>query len=640
MQAVSLWERLEPLLAEVERPSRYLNHEYNAVSQSGTAQRAAQRAKEPSLCVACVPAQPHLYRAALLYPDTYELGQANQAITILYRLINDLDGCVAERVFLPWIDLIALMREHDLPLFSLESTSPVASFDLLGITLPHELASTNILEALDLAGIPLHATQRGEDCPLVVGGGPGAFNPEPLAPFFDAFVIGEGEEATAELIAAHRAAMARGASREALLVALAGIEGVYVPTLYEPNSSGTLVPRNPRAPATVIKRVVANFDACPVVCDPPVPFAEVAHDRLAIEILRGCSRGCRFCQAGMIYRPVRERTADTIIDTVAHGLAATGFNEVALTSLSTTDHSQIAQILRRLNHLLSGTGIGVSIPSQRLDAFGVAMAQLVAGEKKAGLTFAPEAGTQRLRDIINKNVTEDDLLAAVERAYAAGWSRCKLYFMIGLPGETDDDVRGIAELANRAYAAAKDAVGEQRRGSARMSISVAIFVPKAHTPFQWEGQITRAEVERRIGLLRSAGLHKGIDLRWHDPATSRIEAALSRAGREAAALIERAWQHGACFDAWTERFNEGRWEAAAVDCGLSLAELAERDFAPDAPLPWEHIDSGVSRDFLLRELALSHAAATSADCSFASCIDCGVCPALDVAVTLGGKRRG
>jgi radical SAM family uncharacterized protein len=635
MPTDSLWERIEPLLLEVERPSRYLNHEYNAVAaladskmRTGTDSPGADKLDQ------------RLYRAALLYPDTYEIGQSNQAIAILYQLINALDGCIAERVFLPWVDMIARMRENDIPLFSLESASRVASFDLLGITLPHELAATNILEALDLAGMPRAAAERGDAYPLVLGGGPGAFNPEPLAPFFDAFAIGEGEELTTEVIAVHRKSLSRGDDRAAQLKALASVEGIYVPSRYELDASGAPVPRTPDVPARVPRRVVADFDACPVVCEPVVPFAEVAHDRLAVEVLRGCSRGCRFCQAGMIYRPVRERRADTIVDAVARGLVATGCDEVSLTSLSTTDHSQIEQILRRLNHLLAGSGTGLSIPSQRLDAFGVAMAQLVAGERKAALTFAPEAGTQRLRDVINKNVTEADLLAAISVAFAAGWSRCKLYFMIGLPGETDEDVRGIVELANRAYATARESVDEARRGNVRMSISVAIFVPKAHTPFQWGGQIAREEAARRIDLLRAPGLHKGISLHWHDPAASRIEAALSRAGREASALIEQAWRNGALFDAWSERFDEECWEQAAAACGLSLDALAGRTFAPDEALPWDHIDSGVSRDFLRRELAHSREGATSVDCSFASCIDCGVCPTLDVAVSLGGDRRG
>ncbi|MDR3037137.1 MAG: radical SAM protein, partial [Coriobacteriales bacterium] len=367
MGAQSLWEQIEPLLDHVERPSRYLNHEYNAFDGVGGARDAvatgdttthATPVPAPTGVGAAASAVAPLapqgdapvvapYRAALLYPDTYELGQSNQAIAILYHLINGLDGCAAERVYLPWVDMIALMRQKAIPLFTLESTDPVASFDLLGITLPHELAATNILEALDLAGIPLKAVDRTQAHPLVVGGGPCAFNPEPVAAFFDVIVIGEGEDVTPELIAAHRACMARHATRDELLATLATIDGVYVPSLYELDTHGVLVPRVPNAPHTVRKRVIADFDACPVVTNPVVPFAEVVHDRLTVEVLRGCTRGCRFCQAGMLYRPVRERTVDTIIDAVARGLANTGYEEVSLTSLSTTDHSQIEQILRR-----------------------------------------------------------------------------------------------------------------------------------------------------------------------------------------------------------------------------------------------------------------------------------------------------
>ena len=625
MQARSLWEKIEPLLVRVERPSRYINHEYHA---------ACALPQPPS-----EPQEPLPYRVALLYPDTYELGQSNQAIGILYDLINSQQGFAVERVFLPWVDMIALMRNEGIPLFTLENTAPVASFDLLGITLPHELAATNILEALDLAGIPLRSKDRTACHPIILAGGPVAFNPEPLAAFIDAFVIGEGEEVLIELVRKLRDCKQKSLSRREALLALGGIKGVYVPSFYEFDGTGALAPTHRQLPAVIQKRVIKDFATLPVIANPVVPYAEVAHDRLTLEIQRGCSRGCRFCQAGMIYRPVRERTADGIISAAACGLVSTGYGEVSLLSLSSTDHSQIQQILQRLNHLVSGTGISVSIPSQRLDAFGVEMAQLVAGERKAGLTFAPEAGTQALRDRINKNVTEDDLIEAVQRAFEAGWRRCKLYFMIGLPGETDDDVRGIAEMSNRAYRAAKDAVPDSSRGAVRMSISVAVFIPKPHTPFQWEGQIALDEVRRRIGVLRAAGLHKGIDLHWHDPAASRIEAALSRAGREAADLLEQAWRLGALFDAWSEQFNEDFWLTAAQNSGLDLSVMAERCFEIDDVLAWDHIDSGVSKKFLVAEYARSQEGATSWDCSFEDCISCGACGHLGVRIQLGGEKR-
>ncbi len=644
----SVWPLIEPHLTKVERPSRYINHEYNAYS--GSPRQTNDHSchtdnhlshTRDSLCHSRAggnPSEHSRYRAAFLYPDTYEIGQSNAAIAILYQLVNTHEGCSAERVFLPWLDMIDVMRKHDIPLFALESATPVAGFDMFGITLPHTLAATNILEAIDLAGIPIKSCDRTLEHPLVVGGGPEAFNPEPLSSFFDAFMIGEGEEVLLEFVDTHRRCLDQRMSKAELLLELSKIEGVYIPSLYKLDHNA-LRPKDESIPTRINKRVIKDFDKLPPVTDPIVPFAEVAHDRLTIELLRGCTRGCRFCQAGMIYRPVRERSADMIIDSVARGLACTGFDEVSLVSLSSTDHSQIEQILKRLHRMLSGTGVGISLPSQRLDAFGIDMARLVAGEKKTGLTFAPEAGTQRLRDIINKNVTEKNLIDAVEQAYAAGWRRCKLYFMIGLPGETDEDIIGIAELANRAYAAAKDSVPDGQRGNVRMTVSVAVFVPKSHTPFQWGGQIAREEIDRRITVLRNAKMHKGIDLSWHDPATSRIEAAISRAGREASTLIEEVWRQGAKFDAWSERFNELLWENAADAVGLDISAMAERNYSIEEPLPWDHISCGVSKKFLAKEYDRSLAIETSTDCSFDRCIACGVCTDLDVDIKLGGESR-
>jgi radical SAM family uncharacterized protein len=577
---------------------------------------------------------------ALLYPDTYEVGQPNQAIAILYQLINDLEGCCAERVFLPWVDMIAALRQQGLPLFTLEGCRPVGDCDLLGITLPHELAASNISEALDLAGIPLLAAQRGAGDPLVIGGGPCAYNPEPFSVFFDAFAIGEGEELISEIIAVHRGWLSEGQPREELLLRLAAIPGVYVPALYSPDSNGALCPIRADLPAQISKRVLADFADFPSIAAPIVPFAEATHDRLNIEILRGCSRGCRFCQAGMTYRPVRERSADSIVAAAVQGLRCSGYDEVALTSLSSTDHSQIEQILRRLNAQLHGQAVSVSMPSQRLDAFGVAMAQLVAGEKKAGLTFAPEAGSQRLRDIINKNVTEDDLLQAVAQAFTAGWRRCKLYFMIGLPGERDEDVEAIVDLANKAFAAAHQAVPEAQRGQVRMSVSVAVFIPKAQTPFQWAGQLPLSEIERRVGLLRAAVLPRGINLNWHDPAASLIEAVLSRGGRELGPLIIEAWRNGARFDAWSEQFSLEPWLAAARQCGIDLDACAQREYPLDAVLPWSHISCGVDAGYLQAEYLQARSQQTTADCSFGSCTGCGVCNNLAARIELAGGQRG
>ena len=598
---LSLWSKIEPLLAHVEKPSRYIGSEFNSVYKADCD-----------------------YRAVFVYPDTYEIGASNQAISILYDVANRLDGVFAERAFLPWLDMISLLREQGIPLFSLESCSALGDFDLIGITIPHELAATNILEVLDLAGLPLRSSERGEGYPLVIGGGPGAINPEPLAGFFDAIAIGEGEELIAELIEVHRRLLAAGVSRQELLVALSAIEGVYVP--------GVVTSK------LVRRRVYQGFsDEIPLLS--LVPYCDIVHDRLAIELLRGCTRGCRFCQAGMTYRPVRERRSDLVVSAVTSLIDMSGFDEVSLTSLSSTDHSQIEPILRRLGERYRNTGISISIPSQRLDAFGVHMAELVSGEKKSGLTFAPEAGSQRLRDVINKNVTEDDLFSSVEAAFSAGWRRCKLYFMIGLPTETEEDVLAIADLVERAYRLAMDCLPTAQRGQVRMSVSVAVFVPKAATPFQWCGQLPMEEAERRIQLLRQAHLPKGVELNWHDPRSAQVEAALARGGREAGALVEAAWRAGGLFAAWTKQFDYEVWSSAAAACGLDLAEMAERVYLEHDELPWRHIDSGVSVEYLWREWQRALAGQTTEDCSFADCQDCGVC--VDgVDLVLAGVRHG
>ncbi len=604
-----LWPRLEPLLADAERPSRYLNHEYG-----------------------CVRKQDADFSFCMVYPDTYELGQANQALRILVNAVNAAPDLCAERAFLPAPEFCDVMRREGLSLFSIESCAPLAEFDAIGITLPHELAATNVLETLDLAGIPLHANERREDDPLVLGGGPCAYNPEPYAPFFDAISIGEGEEAVPEALTLIRRMRHKGAARAEILRALAREDGWYVPSLYrwcdeaEAQEAGSWIePVEEGLPTLIEKRLYEGFAQSSGWEPCIVPFAEAVHDRLNVEILRGCARGCRFCQAGMMYRPVRERSADNIVDSVLRGLAETGYDEVSLTSLSSTDHSQIADILTCLNKALDGKGVRISVPSQRLDAFGVDMAGLVAGQKKGGLTFAPEAGTQRLRDVINKNVTEDDLFGAIDAAFAAGWRRCKLYFMIGLPTETDDDIKGIASLAQRAYDRAKAAVAPEQRGSIRMSVSCALFVPKAQTPFQWDGQIAPEEALRRVNLLRHSVKYKAVDVRWHDPETSFVEAVMSRGGREAAAWVEAAWKRGARFDAWTECFDEQAWRDAAVECGIDPAAIAQTDYPTDRVMPWAHISTGVSTRFLACERKRAAEGQTTPDCTFGSCTGCGAC---------------
>lgn len=610
----SIWPLVEPLLKDVERPARYIDSEWGAA-----------------------PSNDASYRAALAYPDAYEVGMANQALSILYRILNDMPDVAAERTFVPWIDMADAMRRNGVPLFTLESCARVGDFDLFGITLPYELTYSNVLELLNLAGIPLRAADRTIANPLVVGGGPCAFNPEPVAPFFDAILVGEGEEAVSEIVQVHRDARDAGMGREETLRALAGISGVYVPALQGPiaKHSGA-----PRVPARVSKRVLADLGSFRAVTCPVVPYVDVVHDRATIEVLRGCTRGCRFCQAGMVYRPVRERTADSIVRDAVEALRCTGYEEVSLTSLSTSDHSQLEEVLRRLTRRLDGTGISISLPSLRVDAFSVDMARMVAAGRASGLTLAPEAGTQRMRDVINKNVTEEDLIGTIQHAFEAGFRRVKLYFMIGLPGETDEDIAGIGSLVGRVLKTAREAVPPDQRGSVRIGVSVSTFVPKAHTPFQWEGQIPMEEVARRQGVLRESMPRKGVDLSWHDSETSFLEGVMARGGREVADAIEEAWTRGARFDAWTEHFSLGTWLAAFEAAGLDPAAIATRDRERDDELPWVHIDSGVSTQYLWDERERALEGATTEDCSFGRCTGCGVCDDLGVDVILGGGSRG
>jgi radical SAM family uncharacterized protein len=614
-----LWPLVEPLLARVERPARYIDSEFGV-------------RRDPDAA----------YRVALLYPDTYELGMANQALAILYDLLNSAEGVAAERAYVPWKDMSASMRAAGVPLFTLESVAPVRECDLLGVTLPYELTYTNICEALDLAGIPLYSAERREDDPLVIAGGPCVFNPEPVADFFDAILIGEGEEATLDIVAAHRRAKADGLTRAATLEALAAVPGVYVPSLYEPATAAAVARPLPgtAAPAVVDKRVVGDLGAFRTPPCPIVPFMDVVHDRANVEVLRGCSRGCRFCQAGMVYRPVRERNADAIVRDALGQLRCTGQEELSLTSLSTTDHSQIEEVLRRLTAALRGRAVSIGLPSLRVDGFGISMARLVGEGKKGGLTFAPEAGTQRLRDVVNKNVSEDDLLATVRAAFGEGWRRLKLYFMIGLPTETDDDVRGIGELVVRVLEVARETVPPAQRGSVKIGVSVSTFVPKSHTPFQWEAQLTLEQVRERQRVLRECMPRKGVDLHWHDAEVSFLEGGLARGGRGIARVIERVWRAGGTFDAWTEEFSLSRWLAAFAAEDIDPSELASSPRDPSAPLPWDHISSGVSHAYLVEERARALAGETTPDCSFGDCTACGVCPGLGVDIVLGGEARG
>ena len=618
----NLFHLIEPLLPHVEHPSRYLDHEWGACEE-----------------------QDGPFHLCMVYADVYEVGQPNLGVAILYNNVNAQEGMSCERCYLPWKDMSALMRERGVPLLSLEGAAPLASFDAVGFTLAHELVATNVLETLDLAGIALTSAERDEDDPIILAGGPSAWNCEPLAPVFDAVLLGDGEESIVEVCACIRDARSEGLSRADLLRRLALVPGTYVPSLYEvvvdegATRWGRAVPRaGEDVPEVVLKRCVNDFAATPAVAQRIVPYMGIVQDRLSLEVLRGCARGCRFCQAGMTYRPVRERPAEQVVSCGVEGLLSSGHDEISLTSLSTTDHSQCEAILNGMNAALEGRGIRVSIPSQRLDSFGVDMAAAVAGGKRGGLTFAPEAGSQRLRDVINKNVTEEDLERAARNAFAAGWRRMKLYFMIGLPTETDEDVVGIARMAERVLEIGREVVGRGPKSGVSVSISVAVLVPKPYTPFQWVGQLRPDEVRRRQQLLLHEVRDRAIRVSYHDADVSLVEGALSKMGRAGFSLVRAAWERGCRFDAWTSEFDFCAWNEAARSCGLDLEEVACEDFPLTAALPWGHTSPGVSMGYLQREWRRAVEGVTTPDCTRESCTGCGVCPALGVHNVIQGVR--
>ena len=618
----NLFHLMEPLLSKVEHPARYLDHEWGAISE-----------------------QDGPFHLCMVYADVYEVGQPNLGVAILYNYVNAQEGMSCERCYLPWKDMAALMRENDVPLLSLEGAAPLSSFDAIGFTLAHELIATNVLEVLDLAGIALTSSGRDEDDPIILAGGPSAWNCEPLAAALDAVLLGDGEESIVEVCACIRDARAEGVPRAEILRRLAEIPGTYVPSLYEVVVDGSstrwgyAVPRpGESAPDLVLKRCVNDFASTPAVAQRIVPYMGIVQDRLSLEVLRGCARGCRFCQAGMTYRPVRERPADQVVSCGIEGLMASGHNEISLTSLSTTDHSQCEAILDGMNRGLEGRGIRVSIPSQRLDSFGVDMAAAVAGGKRGGLTFAPEAGSQRLRDVINKNVSEDDLESAARNAFEAGWRRMKLYFMMGLPTETDEDVVGIARMAERVLEIGREVVGRGPKSGVSVSISVAVLVPKAFTAFQWVGQLDPEEVRRRQQLLLHEVRDRAIRVSYHDADVSLVEGALSKMGRAGFSLVRRAWELGCSFDAWTSEFRFDLWERAAGECGLDLADVACEAFPLSARLPWDHTSPGVSKGYLQREWLRAVEGVTTPDCTRESCTGCGVCPSLGVHNVIQGVR--
>jgi radical SAM family uncharacterized protein len=608
----SLWPVIEPLLDAVAKPARYIGMELGARKPVHGAGRVAW---------------------LLTYPDTYEVGQPNQGLQILYELLNDRTDALAERAFAPWVDMEAAMRDAGVPLFSLENHLPARGFDILAFNISAELVFTNVVNLIDLAGLPVRASERTASDPLVIAGGHCAFNPEPLAPFVDAFVLGDGEEVVGEIngvMASWSAEAPQIRSRRQLLCRLSGVPGLYVPALYEVSYDHGLLagvrPAFDGVPATVEKRTVSDLAQWPYPRRQLVPLTEVVHDRLNVEVFRGCTRGCRFCQAGMITRPVRERPREQVLDMVRDGLEATGYDEVALTSLSTADFSGIEETVRDIvEDPRHERRVSVSLPSLRVDAFTVATAAQIQQVRRTGLTFAPEGGTWRMRQVINKLISEEDLYRAVDAAFSEGWRRVKLYFLIGLPTERDEDVLGIATLGTRCVE-----IGRRYHRSVTVTASVGGFVPKAHTPFQWFGQCTIEELRRRVALLRDAcRATRGLSLRWHDPEATAIEGVLSRGDRRTGAVVERVWRAGGTFQEWSEHFELTRWLDALEAEGMSLSSTAYRERAEDEVLPWDHLSAGLHRDFLWGDWldALDEASVERGveDCRWTPCYDCGAC---------------
>jgi radical SAM family uncharacterized protein len=631
MPVESVYPRLEPLLPLVRKPVQYVGGELNSVVSDWDAAEV---------------------RWALMYPDAYEIGLPNQGIQILYEVLNESEGVLAERTYSVWPDLEALMREHRIPQFTVDAHRPVRAFDVLGVSFATELGYTNLLTALDLAGIPLAAADRGPDDPLVLAGGHAAFNPEPIAEFIDGAVLGDGEQAAlaiSELIRGWKRA-GRPGGRDGLLAVLAADGGVYVPRFYDVEylPDGRIMrvaPNRSEAPYSVAKHTVMDLDAWPYPSKPLVPVAESVHERFSVEIFRGCTRGCRFCQAGMITRPVRERSITTIGDMVERGLNASGLDEVGLLSLSSADHSEINEIATGLADRYDGTNIGLSLPSTRVDAFNVTLAdELSRNGRRSGLTFAPEGGSERIRKVINKMVTEEDLIRTVTTAYASGWRQVKLYFMCGLPTETDEDVLAIARLAGQVIKAGRTASG---RHDIRCTVSIGGFVPKPHTPFQWAAQCDYETVDSRLrqlgGALRADPAYgKAVGFRYHDGKPSIIEGMLSRGDRRIAKVIKAAWLDGARFDGWTEHFSFDRWrrcaaEALAAD-GVDLNWYTTREREYSEVLPWDHLDAGLDRDWLWQDWqdAIDPAGpAEVEDCRWTPCYDCGVCPTMGTEIQTG-----
>ena len=609
-------KRLERILPRVQKPARYTGGEYNQIIKDKDAVDI---------------------RLAFCFPDTYEIGMSNLGMSILYHTMNSLDFVWCERVFAPWGDMYEEMNKAGLPLYALESGDSLDQFDALAFSVGYEMAYTTVLDMLHMAGLPLRSKDRPNLLPLVFAGGSAAVNAEPVADFMDLFVIGEGEEMNNDLLTLLHQAKQEGWTKRDFLIRAAKIPGVYVPSLYDISykPDGTLASITPLdgAPEKVTKRIVLDFDKAPFPTSPIVPSTEVVHDRVNLELFRGCVRGCRFCQAGHIYRPIRAKKPETLIQQGIECLKNTGHQDVTLLSLSTSDYRHLNQLCDGMLEYCESRSIGLSLPSPRADNFSMELMEKLQKVRKSGLTFAVEGGSQRLRDAINKNVTEEDLLHTCAIAFAGGWNNVKLYYMLGLPTETDEDIVGIAEMANQVLHCWRQNATNKNRG-VKITISTSCFIPKPHSPFQWEAQISKEEYLRRVELLRSSIMARNVTYNWHDAETSVIEAALSRGDRKLSAVIEEVWKNGGRLEAWSDYFSYQRWVDAFAKCGLDIDFYASRERGEEELLPWDMIDVGVRKAHLLHERQQCYASALSPDCR-KQCSACGAARLLK-----GGKCDG